>query len=132
MVDGWQLDSKTERSLRCLLAMATWRIKCNYNYLTETLKKAVKNEAKNSRKNNIWLYVKGLNRNATSKTSNSSDPAIKPTHIIFSVCTVVNISSQLFNLSVFQLKCFCNLPITLASEGRKTILTPRAVRTRIN
>ena len=27
-----QLASKTERSLRCLLAQATWWIKCNYNY----------------------------------------------------------------------------------------------------
>ena len=31
-VSRWQLDSKTERSLRCLPAKATWRIKCNYNY----------------------------------------------------------------------------------------------------
>ena len=31
-VGRWQLDLKTERSLRCLLAKATWRIKCNYNY----------------------------------------------------------------------------------------------------
>ena len=30
VVDRWQLDSKTERSLRCLLAKATWWIKCNY------------------------------------------------------------------------------------------------------
>ena len=29
----WQLDSKTEKSLRCLLAKATWWIKCNYNYI---------------------------------------------------------------------------------------------------
>ena len=28
----WQLDSKIERSLRCLLAEATWWIKCNYNF----------------------------------------------------------------------------------------------------
>ena len=31
MVDRWQLDSKTESSLRCLQAKATWRIKCNHN-----------------------------------------------------------------------------------------------------
>ena len=31
-VGRWQLDSKTERSLCCLLAKATWWIKCNYNY----------------------------------------------------------------------------------------------------
>ena len=28
----WLLDSKTEWSLRCLLAKATWWRKCNYNY----------------------------------------------------------------------------------------------------
>ena len=28
----WQLYSKTERSLCCLLANASWRIKCNYHY----------------------------------------------------------------------------------------------------
>ena len=27
-----QLDSKIDMSLRCLLAKATWEIKCNYNY----------------------------------------------------------------------------------------------------
>ena len=32
VADRWQLDSKTERSLRCLLAKANWWIKCNYNY----------------------------------------------------------------------------------------------------
>ena len=32
VVDRWQLDSKTERSFCCLLAKATWCIKCNYNY----------------------------------------------------------------------------------------------------
>ena len=30
-VSRWQLDLKTERSLRCLLAKATWWVKCNYN-----------------------------------------------------------------------------------------------------
>ena len=30
-MDRWQLGSKTERSLRYLLAKATWGIKCNYN-----------------------------------------------------------------------------------------------------
>ena len=30
-VGRWQLDSKTERFFRCLLAKATWWIKCNYN-----------------------------------------------------------------------------------------------------
>ena len=29
-VGRWQLDSKTERSLRCLLAKATWRIDFDY------------------------------------------------------------------------------------------------------
>ena len=32
VMDRWQLDSKTERSLRCFLTKATWWIKCNYNY----------------------------------------------------------------------------------------------------
>ena len=32
-VGRWQLDSKTQRFLRCLLAMATWWIKCNYRTL---------------------------------------------------------------------------------------------------
>ena len=31
-VGSWQLDSKTERSLRCLLAAASWWIECNYSY----------------------------------------------------------------------------------------------------
>ena len=31
-VGKWQHDSKTERSLHCLLAKATWRIQCNFNY----------------------------------------------------------------------------------------------------
>ena len=31
-VDRWQLDSKTEGSLRCHLAKATWQIHCYYNY----------------------------------------------------------------------------------------------------
>ena len=35
-MDRWQLDSKTERSLRCLLAKATWWIKCNYIILNYT------------------------------------------------------------------------------------------------
>ena len=32
-VGRWQLDSKTERFLRCLLAKATWCMKCNYSYI---------------------------------------------------------------------------------------------------
>ena len=28
----WQLDLKMERSIHCLLATATWRVKCNFNY----------------------------------------------------------------------------------------------------
>ena len=31
-VGRWQLDSKTERSLRCLLIKAAMWINCNYNY----------------------------------------------------------------------------------------------------
>ena len=31
-VGRWQLDSKTEKSLQCFLAKATWRIKRNSNY----------------------------------------------------------------------------------------------------
>ena len=31
LVGKWQLDSKTKRSLCCLLAKASWWIKCNYN-----------------------------------------------------------------------------------------------------
>ena len=38
-VGRWQLDSKTERSLRCLLAKATWWIKCNSNNLRDNWKK---------------------------------------------------------------------------------------------
>ena len=33
-VGRWQLYSKTERSLLCLLAKSTWWIKCNYNYMS--------------------------------------------------------------------------------------------------
>ena len=32
LVDRWGLDSKTEISLLCILANATWWTKCNYNY----------------------------------------------------------------------------------------------------
>ena len=31
-MDRWQLDSKTETFLRCLLAKIIWKIKCNYNF----------------------------------------------------------------------------------------------------
>ena len=38
-VDQWQLDSKTKRSPRCLQAMATWWIKCNYTNIITFQKK---------------------------------------------------------------------------------------------